>query len=262
MKGLLRSLWAESLKACKSKILWITILLFSFIAVMMGVMMFIANHPDLVGDSAVLSAKASMIGNADWQAYFDFLYQIIAMVGLIGFGFVISWVFGREFSDHTLKDLLALPVSRSTIVISKFIVISVWSVLLSLIMFFLGVLTGLAVSIPGWSSGIIVHAFFIFMGTALLTLLLSAPIAFFASIGRGFLLPIGLIILIIIITQFILVVIPGAAPYIPWAIPAFYCGAAGPSGPQIGIVSYIILSLTGISGVLITLAWWRFADQK
>ncbi len=262
MKGLYKAVWAESLKARRSKILWITFLLFSFIAVMMGVMMFIANHPEVVGDSVVLSAKASMIGNADWPAYFEFLYQIIAMIGLIGFGFVISWVFGREYSDHTVKDLQAVPVSIKIIVFSKLIVIVFWSILLSLVLFILGVLTGLAVSIPGWSGALAINAFIIFMGTALLTLLLSTPIAFFASIGRGYLLPIGFIILIIIITQFILVVIPSMAPYIPWAIPALYCGAAGPSGPQIGVVSYLILLLTSVSGVIITLAWWRFADQK
>ena len=86
-------------------------------------------------------------------------------------------------------------------------------------------------------------AFFVFMSTALLTLILSTPIAFFASIGRGYLLPIGFIILIIILTQLIMVVLPGLAPYIPWAIPALFCGAAGPSGPQIGAVSYLILIL-------------------
>jgi len=262
MKGLYNAFWAESLKVRKSKIFWITILIFSFIAVMMGLLVFIANHPELVGESVVLSAKASMIGNADWLAYFELLYQIIAMIGLIGFSFVISWVFGREYSDRTIKDLLALPVSRFTIVLSKFIVITIWSALLSLILFVLGVGTGLAVNIPGWSGETALNAFFIFTVTSILTLLLCTPIAFFASYGRGYLLPIAFIILIIIMTQFIMVVVPGIAPYIPWAIPALFCGAAGPSGPHIGAVSYIILLFTSILGLLITYAWWRFADQK
>ncbi len=262
MRGLAKACWAESLKACRSKILWITILVFSFIAVMMGMLVFIANHPDLVGNSVVLSAKASMIGNADWPSYFELLYQVAAMIGLIGFGFVISWVFGREYADRTLKDLLALPVSRFVIVLSKFIVITIWSVLLSLILFFLALVTGLAVNIPGWSGEIALHAFFIFVSTSMLTLLLCTPIAFFASYGRGYLLPMGFIILIIIITQFVIVAIPGIAPYIPWAIPALYCGAAGPSGPFIEAASYIILFFTSILGIIITLAWWRFADAR
>ncbi len=262
MKGLVKAIWTESLKARRSKILWITILIFSFIAVMMGMLVFIANHPDLVGDSVVLSAKASMIGDADWPAYFELLYQVSAMIGLIGFGFVISWVFGREYADRTLKDLMALPVSRGVVVLSKFIVVTIWSVILSLILFFLAVITGLAVNIPGWSVETVVNAFFVFVSTSILTLLISTPIAFFASYGRGYLLPIGFIILIIIITQFVIVGIPGIAPYIPWAIPALYCGAAGPSGPFIGLASYLILFITSILGITITLAWWRFADAR
>jgi ABC-2 type transport system permease protein len=262
MKGLVKAFWAESLKARRSKILWITILIFSFIAVMMGMLVFIANHPELVGDSVVLSAKASMIGNADWPAFFELLYQVAAMIGLIGFGFVISWVFGREYADHTLKDLLALPVARGVLVLSKFIVVTFWSVLLTLILFFLAVATGLAVNIPGWSAETAMHAFFVFVSTSMLTLLLCTPMAFLASYGRGYLLPIGFIILIIIITQFVIVGIPGIAPYIPWAIPALYCGAAGPSGPFIGATSYIILFFTSIIGIIITLAWWRFADAR
>ena len=262
MKGLAKAFWAESIKVRRSKILWITFLVFSFIAVMMGLLVFVANHPDLVGDSVVLSAKASMIGNADWPGYFELLYQIIAMIGLIGFGFVISWVFGREYADHTLKDLLALPISRSVIVLSKFMVITIWAVLLSLTLFVLALVTGLAVNIPGWSGVTALHAFLIFTGTAILTLLLCTPIAFLASYGRGYLLPMGFIILMIIITQFIIVGIPGIAPYVPWAIPALFCGAAGPSGPFIGTASYIILVFTSIFGLAITMAWWRFADAR
>ena len=78
MKGLAKAFWAESLKARRSKILWITKLVFSFIAIMMGLLVFVANHPELVGDSVVLSAKASMIGNADWPAYFELLYLMLS----------------------------------------------------------------------------------------------------------------------------------------------------------------------------------------
>ncbi|MEV0143917.1 MULTISPECIES: ABC transporter permease [unclassified Nonomuraea] len=35
---------------------------------------------------------------------------------------IAIWLFGREFSDHTAKDLLALPTSRTAIVAAKFVV--------------------------------------------------------------------------------------------------------------------------------------------
>jgi ABC-2 type transport system permease protein len=183
------------------------------------------------------------------------------MIGLIGFGFVASWIFGREYSDHTVKDLLALPVHREQIVIAKIIIMVIWSFLLSLILFVLALLTGLAVHIENWSGETARHAFFIFSGTSILTILISTPVAFFASWGRGYLLPLGYIILTIIISQFIITGIPGAAPYIPWAIPAIYCGAAGPESSHLKAASDIILGLTSIIGLAGTIAWWRYADQ-
>ncbi len=261
MKGLSAAFLTEGFKACRSKMLWVTILIFSFIAVMIGLLVFFAMHPELVKNSAVISAKATIIGQADWPAYFGLLYQIIAMIGLIGFGFVASWIFGREYSDHTIKDLLALPIQREQIVIAKFIIMVIWSFLLSLILFILALLTGLAVHIENWSGETAEHAFFIFMGTSILTILISTPVAFFASWGRGYLLPLGYIILAIIISQFIIAGIPGAAPYIPWAIPVIYCGAAGPEYSHIGTASFIILGLTSILGLAGTLAWWKYADQ-
>jgi len=261
MNGLLAALQTESLKAYRSKILWVTILIFSFIAMMMGLLVFFASHPELVKNSAVLRAKATIIGQADWPAYFGLLHLVVAMIGMIGFGFVASWVFGREYSDHTIKDLLALPVTRVMIVTAKFIIVAIWSILLSIILFILGLITGLAVNIENWSGETAMHAFYIFSVTSVLTIFISTPVAFFASWGRGYLLPIGYIILTMIITQFIIAGIPGLTPYIPWAVPAIYCGAAGPESSNLGIASYIIFGLTIILGLIGTLTWWRYADQ-
>jgi ABC-2 type transport system permease protein len=262
MKALYAALWAESLKTWRSKMLWITVLAFAFISIMMGIFVFIANHPDLVGGSAIMSLKASVIGKSDWKAYFGLLHQVIAMIGLIGFSFVLSWVFGREYSDRTIKDILALPVSRSMIVISKFIIFLIWCAFLAIVLFVIALVTGLMVNIPGWSVESAINAFRIYTVTSVLTFLLCTPVAFFAGWGRGYLLPIGFIIFIMIITQFVVIGVPGLAPYVPWAIPALYCGAAGPFGPHAGTLSYILLILTSILGLIGTIAWWRFADQN
>ena len=262
MKGLYAAFLVESLKVRKSKMLWITFLVFAFVVVMTGLLIFISMHPDLINSASLLSTKASFISNVDWPSYFVLLYQVISAIGLIGFSFVISWIFGREYSDRTVKDLLALPVSRSMIVISKFIIVIIWCILLFLVIFFLGLLTGIIIKIPGWSGETTVHAFYIFSITSLLTILVSLPVAFFASCGRGYLLPIGFIILIMIMTQFFVAGIPGITPFFPWAIPAVFSGATSPEGSHLELVSYLIVLLTGLAGITGTAVWWRFADQS
>ena len=103
------------------------------------------------------------------------------------------------------------------------------------------------------------RVFHLFMVTSLLTILLCTPVAFFASYGRGYLLPIGFAILTLIVAQFTGLV--GLGPYFPWGIPLLYTTAAGAESTPLGMISYIILFLTSMSGLIGTLAWWRYADQ-
>jgi len=261
MKNIFSAIWAESLKIYRSKILWITILAFVFIPSMMGVLMFVVKNPEFSSKLGMIGTKAAMLrfGEVDWRAYFGLLNQIIAGVGLIGFAFVTSWVFGREYSDRTVKELLALPTPRSSIVLSKFIVVAIWCVLLSFILFAFGLIVGGMIKFSGWSREIIFYNVYIFIITSLLTILLCTPVAFFASYGRGYLPPIGFTFLTLIVAQFTGLV--GLGPYFPWGIPILFSSTTGVESAPLGMISYIILFLTSIFGFIGTLAWWHYADQ-
>jgi ABC-type transport system involved in multi-copper enzyme maturation permease subunit len=259
MMGISAAVWAESLKVRKSRMLWLSILASLFVAIMMGFLMFIAKNPELAGKMGLLGTKSSIMQNVNWLSYLGLLTQIISALGLIGFGFLGSWVFGREYSDRTVKDLLALPLPRSYIVISKLIVVVVWGVLLSLILLAAALVTGSLIGLNGGSNEIIINGVYAYTITALLALLLTTPVAFFASYGRGYLPPMGFVILTMVIGQFSVAL--GLGPYFPWAIPGSYSVAASASGPQLGAISYIILALTCLIGLVATFAWWRYADQ-
>ncbi len=260
MRGLYASLWAESLKVRKSQIFWITLSAFSFVGIMMGLMVLVVKNPALVGQSTLVGAKSSFFMD-NWQSYFELLIQLVLAFGLLGFGLVSGWVFGREYIDRVVTDLLALPIHRSTIVLSKFIIVIIWSFLLSLTIFLFGLLTGLAVDISGWSIGITYHYFIIFLGASILTILICTPVAFIASFTRGYLAPVGFVIATIFITNMLPIGIPSITPYVPWAIPALSTGLLGPNLPYPSTASYIIVFSYIIFGVIATLLWWRFADQ-
>jgi ABC-2 type transport system permease protein len=96
---------------------------------------------------------------------------------------------------------------------------------------------------------------------SLLTILLFPVITIITCISRGYLLPVGITILLLISTQFLFMGMPSIAPYFPWAVPALASGVAGPFIPKAGFVSYLILGLTSAVGVVATAAWWKRADQ-
>ena len=111
------ALFAETLKMRRSKVPYFAALGFCIAPLAGGLFMIILKDPEAAQAMGLISAKAQlMIGVADWPAYFGFLSQAVAAGGLILFSIITTWVFGREFSDHTVKELLALPTSRETIV--------------------------------------------------------------------------------------------------------------------------------------------------
>lgn len=262
MKGLNAAINTEILKARRSKMLWISMLLFIFMGLMIGLLMLISKHPEIAGKSVVLNTKASLIGKADWPTYLNLMIQMVLTVGYMGCGIVTIWVFGREYTDRVVKDLLALPVSRNIYVLSKFIIIVIWSLLLLLLLFVTALISGLLVNLDSWSWEVIEDYFVAYIVSSLLTILLFSPVALITCLSRGYLLPVAFVILTLIMTQFVYAAIPAIILYFPWAIPALSSGVAGSDTPQPGLISYSILVLTSVAGYIGTTAWWRFADQK
>lgn len=153
----------EGKKFFHSKVPVITMLALTLVPFIGGFFMFILKDPSLAQKLGFISAKAHIMGTADWTSYFSLLSQAIAVGGLLVFGFITSWIFGREYSDRTIKDLLALPISRNIIVFSKFIVAVLWCLILSIFVLILGLIVGKVVDIPGWSSDIMIRGILIFI---------------------------------------------------------------------------------------------------
>ncbi len=260
MKNFTSALWTETLKMRRSKVPFFTALGFSIVPLVGGLLMIILKDPEAARSMGLISTKAQMLaGVADWPTYFNVLAQAVAVGGSILFAIVTIWVFGREFSDRTAKELLALPTSREMIVGAKFVVITVWTLFLTLFIFGVGLLVGYLVVIPGWSMNLLQTAFIDITGTAILVIALLPVVAFAASIGRGYMLPFGWIIFSVMLSQ--IAVITGWGDWFPWSVSALFSGAVGPRVEQLEIHSYVIVLLTSLIGLAATFYWWRYADQ-
>jgi ABC-2 type transport system permease protein len=226
---------------------------------MFGLMMFIAKNPEISAKLGLVGTKAKLFGENDWTGYFGLLNQAIATIGLIGFGFVTSWIFGSEYTQRTMKDLLSLPISRTAIVIAKFIVATFWSLLLVAIFFIVALVAGKIQYLDGWDPQTVRSLSVRFFQTAFLTLLLSTPVGFIAGYGRGIIAPLGFVIITIIVAQF--TGLSGLGPYFPWSIPGIYSVSGSATGLYLVPASYFIILLTSLAGLAGTILFWRNSDH-
>jgi ABC-2 type transport system permease protein len=260
MKQLQSALWAEWQKNKHTSIRWISVLAFSLAPLMGGLLMHLLRHPAAPGQASPLQVKAQMLSfSADWPSYLSLLSQSVGVGGVLLFGFVASWLFGREYAEGTAKDLLALPTSRTTILQAKFIGYGLWCMGLAAFNFLFGLLIGTLLGLPGWTSAALQQHATHYAITTLLTVALGTPIAWLALIGKGYLAPLGWVALTLVLAQIIAAI--GLGAYFPWAVPGLYSGAGRATEPFLPTTSYLLLALTSGAGYLATLFYWNYADQ-
>ena len=237
MSGLRAALWAEALKARRSRMPLVTALGFCLAPLMGGFFMVVLKDPERARRLGLIGAKAQLVtGTADWPTYLGVLAQATAVGGVLLFGLATIWVFGREYSHRTATDVLALPTGPAAIVAAKSLVVAVWS-------------AGLALRAAGTLAA-----------TGGLTLLMVTVLALAASAGRGYLPAVGVMFLMVSLAQ--VLAAAGWGAYFPWSVPALYSGIAGRDLQRLGIISYLLVASAGLAGVVGTLAWWRLADQR
>jgi ABC-type transport system involved in multi-copper enzyme maturation permease subunit len=261
MKQQWQAFIAEIIKNKHSRITWVTFIAFSLAPIFGGVFMYLMKDNGAEGLSGAFKAKATLMSfEANWVSYFGLLSQAVGVGGVLIFGFVASWLFGREYSDGTAKDLLALPVSRSKIINAKFIYYVIWCVALVLSNLLLGLLIGIVLQLPGWSPFVFANSMTIYFVTTILIILLNTPIAFFAIAGKGFMTPLGFVAILLVMAQIIGAL--GLGNYFPWAVPGIYSGSGGADmKSDLNYLSFLIIIITSIIGYSSTILWWKFSDQ-
>jgi ABC-2 type transport system permease protein len=256
MKRFAAAFSVEALKARRSLVPWLVGVFTALPPVMLGLMMAIKKNPVSAQKLGLLTEKSRLLaGAADWPTFLGLIGQVMGGVGGIAFAILTAWVFGREFADRTCRIMLATPTKRRTIVSAKLAVVAMWCLLLTVWIMALAFVAGAVVGLPGFSWQVARDSVAITGRAALLFLLLQPVAALVASIGRGYLLPIGLAFIAMILSQFIGAT--GWAAWFPWTVALF----SGMPGSHVAGVSVLLVALTGAAGVAATLLWWERADQ-
>jgi len=202
-------------------------------------------------DDAALAAKlGSLVGDGGWAGYLSASAQVTAVAGLLGFGVVLAWQFGREFSDGTVTGLFAIPVQRRTMGAAKLLVYLGWALAASSGLLLTLVVGGVSfgLGLPGdevWQ--LLAREY----GLALLTAGLAIPAAWAATLGRGLLSGVATIIGVIVLAQ--IAVFTGLGGWFPFSAPGLWAATAagGPpslvSAGQLALVAPVAAAFAGLT---------------
>lgn len=256
-----RATQAELLKLKRASIVWISFAAFSIGPIMGGLALYIIGNSSPAETGSMLAEKVKMMSfSADWPSFIALLSQVVAVGGILVFGFVASWLFGREYSDNTTKDMLALPTSRNSILTSKFLVYVLWCLALMVSNLILGLLIGSIFSFDGFGADLFTDNIKDYLITSLMVMALGTPVAFMALWGRGYLAPIGLVVLMLVVSQILGAM--GLGQYFPWSVPGLYSGVSAELKNTVNGISFIMVALVAVMGLTAIYAWFNRADQN
>ena len=181
-----------------------------------------------------------------------------AMFAVLIFAIIISYLFGREYNEHTLKTMLTIPVSREKFLASKYIMFLVWIVILTVVTSISTLAFGFAAGLDGFSLKIFADGFAQLLYANVLLFLSFSPFVFIS----------------LFITNMVPAMIGGAglalvnlmvygqnwAPFVPWVCPYLIASGEIAEYTTSITVSYGVILATFVIGLVISYIYFTKTD--
>ena len=194
-----------------------------------------------------------------FQALFENVNMYMsAMFAILIFAIIISYLFGREYNEHTLKTMLTIPISREKFLISKYLMFLVWIVILTAFTSISTLIFGFMAGLEGFTAKLFIESFAQLLYANVLLYLTFSPFVFIS----------------LLITNMVPAMVGGAtlslinlmvygqnwAPFVPWTCP--YLIASGEImeyGTGI-MLSYGIILATFLIGLAVSYLYFTKSD--
>ncbi len=181
-----------------------------------------------------------------------------ALFAILLYAIMISYLFGREYNEHTLKTMLTIPVSRGKFLLSKYVMFLVWILILTVVTTLSTMVLGFVAGLDGFSLKLFIDSFAQLLFANVLLFLTFSPFVFIS----------------LFITNMVPAMVGGAglalvnmmiygqtwAPYVPWVCP--YLIASGEIAEYSGSVtlSYAVILATFAIGLVISYIYFTKTD--
>lgn len=184
------------------------------------------------------------------------LYTVL-IIGIPLYGVATTYLFNREYTENTLKNLLTIPVSRMGFIISKTLLLFMWIMMLSIIAWILTLSLGLLTQFDGLSSSLLLDSLKQFSTGGILLFILSTPIILVTLVMKNY---VPTIIFTVVIT--LINVMAGNSEHrglFPWAAAGDISNHTLPPTypPE---YSYIAIAATALIGFVSMIIYFKKAD--
>ncbi|WP_432645363.1 ABC transporter permease [Methanobrevibacter sp.] len=171
---------------------------------------------------------------------------------------IISYLIGREYTEHTLKLVLTSPISNFKYLLGKYIVFIIWTALLSIVTFIGTILLGFIANCTGLTLNMALHYLGeLLLGGFLLSLAMT-PFIFLSMIMKN-IVPSMITGAVLVLVSLLSYSCPWG-PYIPWmasyiissnTMAEYSCGLMLPLSA---------IGITFIFGIIISYIYFKVKD--
>jgi ABC-2 type transport system permease protein len=123
----------------------------------------------------------------------------------------------------------------------------------------MGLFVGLLLQIPGFTTALMISNVWTILLTAALGSLLMTPVAWIATIGKGYLAPLGFALLTLLLGMGLGAT--GWGKWFPWSIVPLFAGVAGPRTEMLSPGSLLVVFAVCAGGYLATVWQFIYADN-
>ena len=181
-----------------------------------------------------------------------------AMFAVLIFAIIISYLFGREYNEHTLKTMLTIPISRGKFILSKYVMFLVWILILTIVTSLSTLVFGFVAGLEGFTLKLFINSFAQLLFGNVLLFLTFSPFVFLS----------------LFITNMVPAMVGGAAlslvnlmvygqswaPFVPWVCPYLIASGEIAEYSTSIFVSYGIILVTFLIGLAISYIYFTKKD--
>ena len=197
-------------------------------------------------------------GNTFEMLFTNVNMYMSAMFAVLIFAIIISYLFGREYNEHTLKTMLTIPVSRGKFLASKYMMFLMWVVILTMVTSFSTLVFGFIAGLDGFSLKLFIDSFAQLLFANVLLFLTFSPFVFIS----------------LVVTNMVPAMVGGAglslvnlmvygqnwAPFVPWVCPYLIASGEIAKYSTSVAVSYGIILATFLIGLAISHIYFTRTD--